>query len=65
VLLTSAPGSTVGDTVCGCRNTTSEYAVQAAPQQPGASGTRFFLMDPEERIFASNDAQFSAARPIE
>lgn len=65
VLLTSAPGSTVGDTVRGCRNTTSEYAVQAAPQQPGASGMRFFLMDSEGRIFASEDAEFSSAHPIE
>jgi uncharacterized RDD family membrane protein YckC/type II secretory pathway pseudopilin PulG len=65
VLLTSAPGSTVGDTVRGCRNTTSEYAVQAAPQQPGASGMRFFLMDSAGRIFASEDAQFSSAHPIE
>jgi uncharacterized RDD family membrane protein YckC/type II secretory pathway pseudopilin PulG len=65
VLLTSAPGSTVGDTVRGCRNTTSEYAVQAAPQQPGVSGVRFFLMDSEGRIFASDDAEFSAARPID
>jgi uncharacterized RDD family membrane protein YckC len=65
VLLTSAPGSTVGDTVRGCRNTTSEYAVQAAPQQPGSSGTRFFLMDSKGRIFASDDAQFSAASPVE
>lgn len=65
VLLTSAPGSTVGDTVRGCRNTTSEYVVQAAPLQPGASGTRFFLMDSEGRIFASEDAEFSSAHPIE
>jgi hypothetical protein len=50
--------------VRGCRNTTSECAVQAAPQEPGASGTRF-LMDSEGRIFASDDAQFSAAYPVE
>jgi uncharacterized RDD family membrane protein YckC/type II secretory pathway pseudopilin PulG len=64
ISMNSAPGSTVGDTVQGCLNATTGFVAQAAPQQHGTTGLRYFVVDAEGTIYQSDDAAFSAPRPV-
>ena len=65
IALNSKPGSDVADTPQGCRNTVTDYVAQAAPERPGATGMRSFLIDSEGVVYEGDEANFSTGRRVE
>lgn len=65
IAMTSAPGSTVRDTLEGCGNTVSAYIVEAVPVTPGATGVRFFVLAEDGVIYQDGKADLSTRQPIE